>query len=95
MNSLAITAAIVYCGANSDAEILRVVADHHRHGHRLAERAAEAEHDGADDAGARVEERRADRLEARRAERVGAFALRDGHRLQHLARHRRGERDRP
>ena len=51
---------------------LRVVADHHRHRHRLAERAAEAEHDRADDAGARVEERGADRLEPRRAERVGA-----------------------
>ena len=87
------TAAIVYCGANSDSRDLRVVADHHRHRHRLAERAAEAEHDRADDAGARVEERRADRLEARRAERVGAFALRDRHRLQHFARDRRGEGD--
>ena len=45
VNSLAMTAAIVYCGAKSDSRDLRRVADHHRHGHRLAERAAEAEHD--------------------------------------------------
>ena len=55
---------------------LRVVPDHHRHRHRLAERAAEAEHDRADDAGARVEHGGADRLEARGAERVGRLALR-------------------
>ena len=35
-------AAIVYCGAKSDAGDLRVVADHHRHRHRLADGAAEA-----------------------------------------------------
>ena len=56
VNSLASTAAIVCCGASSDSDIFAVVADHHRHGHRLAERAAEAEHDRADDAGARVVE---------------------------------------
>jgi len=46
--------------------------------HRLAERAAEAEHDGADDAGARVEEGGADRFEARGAKRVRTLALRGG-----------------
>ena len=71
----------------------RVVADHHRHGHRLAERAAEAEHDGADDAGARVEERDRGRFPPRRAERIRALTLRARHRLQHLARDRRRERN--
>ena len=50
---------------------LRGVADDHRHGHRLAQRAAEAEHDRADDAGARVEQRGAGspRSASRRARR--------------------------
>ena len=56
----------------------RGVADHHRHGHGLAERAAEAEHDGADDADAPVLQRDANRLPPRRAEGVGALTLRAG-----------------
>ena len=44
--------------------------EHHRDGHRLAERAAEAEHGGGDDAGAAEREHRhADHLPAGGAER--------------------------
>jgi hypothetical protein len=57
VNSFASTAAIVYCGAKRESEPA-VVANHHRHRHGLAQGPAEAEHDGADDPGARVEERR-------------------------------------
>ena len=93
VNSFAMTAAIVYCGAKSDADDLRVVADHHGHGHRFAERAAEAEHDGADDARPRVEERHPNGFPSGGAERVGPLALRLRHLLQHLTRDRRRERD--
>jgi quinolinate synthase len=44
---LAIEAEIVVPGANSEAEIVVGVADHEGDGHRLAQRAAEAQHDAA------------------------------------------------
>jgi len=58
-----------------------VFANHHRHGHRFAEGAAEAEHDRADDAGARVEEGGTDGLESGGTERVRTLALRARDRL--------------
>ena len=84
---------MVYCGAKSEARDLRIVPDHHRDRHRLAERPAEPEHDRADDAGAGVEESHPDRFPAGRSERVRAFALRLWHCLQHFARHRGAERN--
>ena len=57
---------------------LGIVSDDHRHGHRLAERAAEAQHDRADDARCARSRAASDRLPARRAQRVGRLALRRG-----------------
>ena len=62
------------------------VADDHGDGHGFAQRAAEAENDGADDADARVAQNaHADHLPARGAERQHRFALRVGHGGHHLA----------
>ena len=61
------------------------VPDQHGHGHRLAQRAAQAEDDGADDAGAGVGQHGGDhRLPPGRAERQRGLPLGVGHREQHL-----------
>ena len=82
VNSLASTAAIVYCGANERRRIpagvfpitivTAIVSPSARPKPSMTAPTMP---------GARVEERGANRLEARGAERVGAFALCDGHRL--------------
>ena len=73
---VAILDAIVCDGSNRDVGIVRGVADDHGHGHRLAERAAEAEDDRADDARARRREHGLrDDLPLRRPEGVHRLAL--------------------
>ena len=68
---------------------LRRVADDHGDGHGFAQRAAQAENDGADNADARVaQDAHADHLPARGAQRQHRFALRVGHGRHHLARKR-------
>ena len=61
-------------------------------GHGFAQRAAQPENDGADDADARVAQHaHADHLPARGAQRQHRFALRVRHRHHHLARQRRDD----
>ena len=91
-NSFAMTLASVYAGSEEGLADVGMVADDHRDGHRLAERAAKAEHDGADDADARVaQDADADHLPARGAEREHGFALAVGHGLHDVAGERRDD----
>ncbi len=62
------------------------IADQHRHRHRLAQRAAQTQNDGAEDAGAGVRHHGRDhRLPPGGAERQGRLALRVGNGHEHLA----------
>ena len=64
---------------DSDFDDLRPVADHHRHRHGLAQRAAQAQNDRAHDADARIAQHAdADHLPARRAQRQHRLALHIG-----------------
>ncbi len=63
-----------------------MIADDHGDGHRFAERAAQAKHNGADDADARVAQNAdADHLPARGAESEHGFALAVGHSCHDVA----------
>src|SRR5271169_6025394 len=74
------------------ADTMRV-ADDKRDGHRLAERAAEAEHDAADNAGASEGQHDVpDDLSFRGTEGIGAFLEDRRHGLEHIAHDRRDER---
>ena len=69
------------------------VADHECHGHGFAERAAETEHDAADDAGSRPWQHDVpDDIPLRRAGGVGGFFERRRRHLKHFAHHRGDER---
>ena len=75
------------------ADLVRV-ADDERHRHRLAERAAEAQHDAADDADLRVRQHDVpDDFPGRAADAVGGLLQHRRHDLEHVAHHRRDERD--
>ena len=68
------------------------IADDEGHGHRLAERAAEAEHDAADHADAGVRQYDVARdLPGRAAESVGRFLENGRHGFEHIARNRGDE----
>ena len=70
------------------------VADDEGHRHRLAERAAQAEHDAADDAGLGVGQHDLpDHLPGGRAEPVGRLLEHRRRDLEHVAHHRGDERD--
>ena len=94
LNSLASAEAIELPGANSDAADLVRVADDEGHGHRLAQRAAEAQHDAADHADLRVRQHDVpDDFPRRAAEAVGRFLEHRRHDLEHVAHHRSDERN--
>ena len=89
VNSLAMTEAIELAVGQQRAVNLRGVADDHGDGHGFAQRAAQAENDGAHDADARIAQHaHANHLPARGAQGQHRFALRVGHGGHHFARER-------
>ena len=94
LNSLASAEAIELPGSNSDGADPVRVADDERHRHRLAERAAEAEHDAADHADLGVRQHDVpDDFPGRRADAVRRFLEHRRHDLEHVAHHRGDERN--
>ena len=93
VNSLAMLAEMVVPGASSEVADAVRVADHEGHRHGLAERAAQTQHDAADDAGARIRQHHVpDDFPLRRAEAVGRLLQRARRGQKHLAHHRGDER---
>ena len=94
LNSLAMREAMVEPGSKSEAGQAVGVADHEGHRHRLAERAAEAEHDRADDADAGLrQEHVAHDLPGGAADAVGALAQHRRDLVEDVARDRGDERE--
>ena len=94
LNSLAMRDAIVEPGSKSDADKAVGVSDDEGHRHRLAERATEAEHDGADDADAGLRQQDvAHDLPGGAADAVGALAQDRRDLVEDVARDRGDERN--
>ena len=94
LNSLAMREAMVEPGSNSERRQAVGVADHEGHGHGLAERAAETEHDGADDADAGLRQQHvAHHLPGGAADAVGALAQHGRDLIEDVARDRGDERE--